>query len=543
MLPPDSGRLTADSAALRPLASRLSSGFDNIVIGAGTAGSVVVRRLLDAGHSVLVLEAGPTDDVPAIHDPARIMEVIGTERDWRSYTEPQVHAAGQALYWVRGRTLGGSSAINGMLYARGFPADYDSWAYRGNDGWDYRSVLPYFVRAEDFAGGASPRRGAGGPLHVSFPPQRSDLGQAVMSASVHCGLARVADYNDPMNPPAMVGWSQSSIVDGRRHSAWQAYVAPVVSRGRLTVHTDALVHRILFDGERATGVEYRVAGRVQRVYADGDIVLSAGAVGTPQVLLLSGIGPADQLRAVGIDVRADLPGVGQNLHDHLVAPVIWAARRPVAPPSGGPFELNAFWPSRPALPTPDTQMLLMPAPHPLVGAQPPANGVTMVNALLRPYSRGILWLRSSDPTEPPAMDPRILADPHDLEVLIDVVETSREIMADAVLRDWGLTETLPGPGVRTREDLRAFWRAHVQPGYHLAGTARMGVDALAAVDPQLRVIGVTGLRVADTSVMPDITSGNTMAPAVMIGEKAADLVLGVPALADGRLATPATPAP
>jgi choline dehydrogenase len=496
---------------------------DFVVVGSGSSGSVVVRRLLDAGHTVHVLEAGPADGEPAIHDPRGWPGLWHSPLDWAVMTVPQKHAAGRSLHWPRGRVLGGSSSLNGMIYVRGHRADYDSWAYAGCTGWDWDSVLPLFRRSEDHVDGSGPWHGAGGPLPVTRIAEPHPTSRAFVEAAAALGFPVTDDFNGEQMLGA--GFNHTTIAGGVRMSAWRAFVEPVRSHPGLTVTTGAPVRRVLLESGRAVGVEYEAEGRIHRTRAAREVVLSAGAIGSPQVLLHSGIGPAGHLTEVGVDVLLDLPGVGENLHDHLLVSNIYEASRPLPPGTGNLLESQLFASTDPARTVPDLQPLFIHMVLPAESYPVPEHGYTIAPGIVRPLSRGTLRLASDDPSAPPLVDPDILSEPHDLESLVDAVEICREIGASAAFDDWRKVEVAPGPDARTRDDLRDYVRRAVTTYHHQVGTCRMGRDSLSVVDPALRVHGVEGLRVADASVMPSVPSGNTNAPAIMVGEKASDLIL------------------
>jgi choline dehydrogenase len=507
-----------------------------IVVGSGSAGAVVARRLVDAGASVVLLEAGGVDDNAAIHDPARLFELWDSEQDWSYRTVPQAACAGRELHWPRGKVLGGSSALNGMIYARGHRSDYDAWAYLGNDGWAYHDVLPLFKRSEDFDRGASAYHGAGGPMHVRSRYEPHPLNAAAVAAAQEAGIA----FNDDHNGEVLdgVSYCQLTIRDGVRQSTATAFLAPVSGAPGLTVLTGSRARRLLFDGERCTGVEIVRDGAVAQIRAEDEVVVCGGTVESPKLLLLSGIGPAFELAALGIDVVADLPGVGRNLHDHMLSPVIYGASRAVPPALPGLQQLHShlFWRSRPGLPGPDVQPLFFHLPLYLEGMEGPADGYTLMAGIIRPASRGALRLASADPEAPPLIDPACLSCDVDAGALIAAIELCREVGEQQSLSEWRGGELYPGPGVRSRQELLDYVRSTAITYHHQVGTCKMGVDADAVVDPQLQVHGLEGLRVADASVMPFVSSGNTHAATVMIGERAAELVLSAASPATSRSA-------
>lgn len=485
---------------------------DVIVVGAGAAGAAAARRLHDEGASVLLLEAGGPDVAAAIHDPARAHELWFAPEDWAYHTQPQAAAGGRRLHWPRGRVLGGSTCLNAMIYVRGAREDYDGWAAGGATGWGWDDVRPAFERLE------------AGPLHVLEQYAPDDIHLAIVEAAQAWGLP----YNDNYNDGALDGVSRMhlTIQAGRRHSTAAAYLAPIAGSERLRVVTRARARRLLLDGARCAGVEWDGDGQLERAHA-AETILAGGTLESPRLLLLSGIGPARDLAALGIDVVADLPGVGRNLHDHLLAPVIFSTRRPIGTPAPGlgPAQTHLWWRSRPGLAVPDTQPIHFMVPMYEPWMTGPPEGFTLMGGMVSPVSRGTLRLSGSDADDELLIDPAVLTAPEDLDSLTASVRQCREIGAQPPLAgEWGASELYPGPSVTTEAQLREYVRRTALTYHHQVGTCRMGVDAEAVVDPRLRVYGIDGLRVADASVMPTVTTGNTMAPAIMIGERAAGFV-------------------
>ena len=500
--------------------------FDYVVIGAGSAGSVVARRLVDAGASVALVEAGGPATNPAIDDPGRSHELWFSPEDWAFRTVPQAACGGRELHWPRGKVVGGSSAFNGMIYVRGHRADFDGWAMSGCPGWGWDDVLPLFMRSEDHDGGASELHGAGGPLPVITKYPHHPVNEAMVAASVEAGIALDADCND--GNPDGVSFAQLHIRDGRRITAATAFLGPIAEEERLALISGAIATGLRFAGARCVGVDLLHDGAPRALEAGAEVILCAGTIGSPELLLRSGIGPAEELRALGIAVRADVPGVGRNLHDHLVVPVIVDAPKPVPPAIPGLTQLHShlFWRSRSGLLAPDAQPLCFHVPVYDAWMEGPADAYTLYAGLIRPASRGVLRLRSADRSVPPELDPQLLTCDSDMDALVATLELCREIVRQPALREWSKQERYPGPAVRSREDLRDYVRRSAVSYHHQVGTCRMGQDAAAVVDPELRVRGIDGLRVADASVMPFVTSGNTAAATMMIGEKAAVELIG-----------------
>lgn len=428
-----------------------------------------------------------------------------------------------------------------MIYMRGDASDYDSWEAEGAEGWSWSDVLPLFKRSEDHQDGATDHHGAGGPLHVERIPvdHRHPAAQALVEAAKATGIAETDDFN--AGSLDGVGFNHTTTKNGKRASAWQTYVVPVLESPLLRVSTGALVHCVLFEGDSAIGVEFSVAGETRTAFADAEVIVSAGAIGSPKILLLSGLGGRAQLDTHDIAVRQHLPGVGENLHDHLLVSNIYEAREPLAAGRANLLESQLYarsegWDG----PAPDLQPLFLHLPYPTDGGPVPEHGYTIAPGIVRPRSRGTLTLASADPADTPISDPNVFADPRDLEAMVDAIILCREIGQQDAFAPFRKAEFAPGPDVSTRDQLREFARRSVGTYHHQVGTCRIGVDDLAVVDPALRVHGVRNLRVADASVMPSVPSANTNAPSIMIGEKLADLLLGGGSV-DGTLAS-ATPA-
>jgi choline dehydrogenase len=527
--------------------------YDYVIVGAGSAGCVLANRLSESPSvNVLLLEAGPPDTADEIHMPAALNLLWQSTYDWGYWTVPQERAAGQAVYWPRGRVVGGSSSINAMIYIRGNALDYNTWRDEyGCDGWGYHDLLPYFIRAEANSRGASVYHGGSGPLHVIDAAFKSTAPAAFVEAAVNAGATANEDFNGRVQDG--VGFYQVTQFGGRRWSAADAYLHPVTGRPNLTVITDALATAVLIDSGHATGVRYLHRGSEHVVRAGAEVILAGGAVNSPQLLMLSGIGPADQLREHDIMVVADSPGVGANLSDHPVVAALWSTPRlrSLSEQAGprnllrwqflhsGPMTTNiaqsgGFARSRAGLPAPDIQWHVLPVPFRDGGLADPADrGMSVLVTLVDVHSRGRITLRSADPRHRPAIDPAYLSDRSDLDALVRGVETAREIAANKPMKRICEAELAPGPDVRTDAELREFVREAVTTIYHPVGTCAMAGDAqvdksriTGVVDTELRVHGVEGLRVVDASVMPTVPRGNTNAPVIALAERAADLISG-----------------
>lgn len=502
------------------------SEFDFIVLGAGSAGSVVAHRLSEeAGATVLVLEAGGRDIPPNAVNPSTWFTLLGSDIDWGYSSEPQPGLNRRRTYEPRGRIIGGTSQLYLMMHIRGHPSDYDDWAYNGCPGWSYRDVLPYFQRLEDQEDDTSEWAGHGGPLSVinAKNHEHNPLSEVFLEACAELGYPSTPDFNGPQMEGA--GWHHINVKDGERHSTAVAYLLPALDRPNLTLETGAFVTRLLLRGSRCTGVEYVQNGRTSKAYARGEVIVCLGAIESPHVLLNSGIGPARQLKRFGVEVRHDLPGVGENFHNHVLTGLIAETREPVAPGRLNTSEAALFCRSDPGYPVPDLQFNFVHLPFDIIiGADNP-NSVSLIPGLQRPLSRGWVRLASGDPLARPRIHPNYLAVQHDVDRLVQMVEIGREIFGTkAFSRALTGRELLPGPGVRSPAQLRAFARNRADSYHHQVGSCRMGQDGMAVVDPQLRVRGVEGLRVADASVMPTIVTGNIHTGILMIAEKVSDLV-------------------
>src|ERR1700732_913753 len=524
--------------------------FDYVVVGAGSAGCVLANRLsADGRHSVLLLEAGPKDTNPWIHVPLGYGKLFKEKTvNWMSQTEPEPGLNGRQVFQPRGKVLGGSSSINGLLYVRGQHEDYDRWRQRGNAGWGYDDVLPYFKKAENQQRGESKYHGAGGPLPVSDWRHADPVSEAFVAAAAEAGIPTNPDFNGATQEGA--GFFQTTTKRGRRASTAFSYLRPALKRSNLHVETSALAQRILFDDRRAKAVEYRQEGRLRTAKARKEILVSGGAYNSPQLLQLSGVGPADLLRKHGIDVVLDAPGVGHDLQDHMQVRVVMRCSQRItlndivnnparkiltglryAAFRTGPLTIaagtsGAFFKTSPRLETPGIQIHFLPFSTDKMGEKLHSfSGFSASVCQLRPESRGSLRIGSADPAAPPEIRINYLSTEVDRTANVEGLKVLRRILQAPALRPYVVEEVDPGAKVSTDEELLNYCRARGSTIYHPTSSCRMGSDPLAVVDQRLRVRGLEGLRVVDGSIMPDLVSGNTNAAIIMIAEKASDMIL------------------
>ena len=527
--------------------------YDFIVTGAGSAGAVVASRLSESGgHSVLLLEAGPPDTNPWIHIPLGFTKTFTDPKvNWKFESAPQPTLDNRRLYLPRGKTLGGTSSINGMVYIRGNHADYDEWRQRGCVGWDWDSVLPYFRKAQNQARGESEYHGTGGPLNVSDQPSRFELSDAVLNACEQAGVPRNPDFNGAQQEGC--GYYQTTTSNRRRWSTAKAYLDPARSRPNLTIRTGAHATRVVLTDGRATGVEYATAEGRRTATARIEVIVSGGTYGSPQLLQLSGLGPAQHLQDMGVPVVRDMPAVGSNLHDHFNTYMSWRCTRPITlndlenswprkiaaairyglfrsgPMASNGIHAGLFTRSDPRLERPDLQINLLEwstlertkdrvVPHRFPG-------FTLSPVHLKPDGRGTVRLASADPMAPPSILFDFLRTDYDMRAVVTGIRLARKIAEQPALRPYVAEEIAPGPATTSDADMEAFVRQTGISNHHPSSTCAMGTGTNSVVDPRLRVHGIGGLRVADASIMPSVVAGNTNAPSIMIGEKAAAMIL------------------
>ena len=513
--------------------------FDYIIVGAGSAGCVLANRLSEnANNRVLLLEAGGKDWHPFIHMPAGLAKLASMHKiNWSYKTQPQQELNDRQLFWPRGKVLGGSSSINAMCYCRGHRKDYESWVDAGAEGWGFEDVLPWFIKSEDQENGASEFHGVGGPLSVQNLRHSNPLAAHFIEAATQAGFDRTDDFNGPKQRG--FDYYQVTQKNGRRCSAAVAYLRPALSRANLKIYTHSLAEKVLIEGGRAMGVRYRRKGKLQTARG-GHIILSGGAINSPQLLMLSGIGPADHLRDIGIDMHHELPGVGRNLQDHLDVCTLRMSKEPITydnlneitvglrylfdrkgPASSNIAEAGGFIVSRYATDDrPDIQMHFVPALLDDHGRNIlPGDGMTIHACSLRPESRGQLTLESANPTQAPAIQPNYLNTEYDRKMMLECVSLARNIFSQKAFEPYRGDEVFPGADVQSEEAIMAFIRKKAESIYHPIGTCKMGTDDMAVVDPNLHVHGLDSLSVVDASIMPTLVSGNTNAPTIMFAEK------------------------
>jgi len=520
--------------------------FDYVIVGAGTAGSVLAHRLSeDPDVRVLVLEAGGRS-VPTNVDVAPAWyTLLGSGVDWGYQTVPQAGLGGRRVYEPRGKLPGGSSNLYIMMHVRGHPSDFDNWAYQGAAGWSYQDLLPYFMRLEAQADRTGPDIGTQGPQRVTHAggPDANPLSEVFLDACEELGQPRVADFNGQDMIGA--GWHHIDVVDGRRQGALVSFLEPALARPNVTLRTNARATSLVFRDGACIGVRYQhepgpndaVEGRLlgaaqeaepgaHEVYAAREVVVCLGAIESPKLLLLSGLGAPDQLRALGIRPLVELAGVGENFHNHVLTGLIAETAEPVAPGRQNLSESALFARSQPGMIAPDLQLAFVHVPFDIIVGRNHPNAVSILPGVVRPNSRGSVKLASADPLDPPLIDPNYLGDRSDVDRLVQAFELGREIFATSAFKGHLKGEVLPGPDVRSREDVERFVRERADCYHHQAGSCRMGIDDRAVVGPDLRVRGVTGLRVVDASVMPAVPSGNCHTAIAAIAERAADLMKG-----------------
>ncbi|MDH3661366.1 MAG: GMC family oxidoreductase N-terminal domain-containing protein [Alphaproteobacteria bacterium] len=525
--------------------------YDYVIVGGGSAGCTMAARLGEVADArILLIEAGPPDDNPDIHRPVCFYKMTTGPLTWGYETAPSAQRDGHVMPLAQARVLGGGSSINAMVFTRGNPKDYDEWASdEGCNGWAFKDVLPYFRRAEDNNRLANDYHGTGGPLGASDQISPHRLSRAFVRAAQQAGLAYNPDFNGAVQEGS--GLYQVTQRRARRCSAVVGYLRPAMKRGNIDLVTDALANRIIVENGRAIGVQYFANGQMREARAEQEVIVASGAIGSPKLLLLSGIGPADELNAVGVQPVHDLPGVGKNLQDHIDVysihelngphsydkhtqpmKMLWAGLEYMlfnsGPVTSNLAEAGGFWYADQDERSPDIQFHFLPGAGVEAGVPPVPSGYgcTINSCHLRPRSRGSVTLNTADPADPPVIDPNYWAEEYDFEMSLRGLEKTRDIARQSELAKFITKEHMPGPRATARSDLEAYAKRFGKTDYHPVGTCKMGVDDMAVVDPQCRVRGIDGLRVADSSIMPRLISSNTNAASIMIGEKASDMIRG-----------------
>ncbi len=501
------------------------SEYDFIVVGTGSAGSVLAARLSeDPDCEVLALEAGGSEVPENVHNPSLWYTLFGSPVDWGYQSVPQPGLDNRQSYEPRGKLPGGSSNLYIMMHIRGHSSDFDNWAYNGCPGWAYNDLLPYFQRMEDQEDDTNPTGGKGGAVRVANASLHdpNPTSEAFINACVELGYPRTDDFNGPKMEGT--GWHHVNIKDGKRHSAAIAYLNPALGRKNLTLSTNSQASRLLFEGKRCVGVEYVQDGETKTANARQEVIVSCGALESPKLLLLSGVGHPDQMKPHGVETVVELPGVGENFHNHVLTGVIRECVKPVPPPHQNLSESALFCKSDPGWVGPDLQIAFVHVPFNIIVGQGHPNSVSILPGVVRPMSRGWIRLASSNPLDKPLVNPNYLSAESDLARLVQGVELARDIFATGAFSEWVGEELMPGPEIATQEQLRAFVRSSADSYHHQAGSCKMGSDSMSVVDPQLKVYGVEGLRVADASVMPMVPSGNCHAAILVIGERCAEML-------------------
>jgi choline dehydrogenase len=500
--------------------------YDFIIVGSGSAGAIVASRLSENPDAkILVLEAGGNEFPPNVHIPSLWYTQLGSNVDWCYETIPQPGLNGRIVREPRGKLPGGTSNLHIMMHVRGHSSDYDNWAYNGAIGWSYKECLPFFKKLEDQEDVTSEWTGKGGPMRIICPRDHNPhpTSVAFLNSCYEKGYPYTADFNGPTMEGA--GWHHVYIKDGVRQSTWMAYLKPATEKNnKLVLSVNSMATRLLFDDKKCIGVEYIQNGEVKKAYADTEVVVSCGAIESPKLLMLSGIGNSQELSNHNIPVISDLPGVGENFHNHVLIGIIRASKKPMPPGNNNLSEAALYWKTDPRHIGPDMQFAFVHVPFDIIIGQNNPNSFSILPGVVRQKSKGWIKLKSNDPLEHPLINPNYLAEPYDVETMVTCLKMSREILSASAFSEWAGEELLPGPDFKTDDDLRRFCRLRADSYHHQAGSCKMGIDSMSVVSPDLKVYGVTNLRVADASVMPLVQSGNCNAGIMMVGERCADFI-------------------